>query len=99
MIEFGSYKNMLSIFVKVIPGASKDAIVKDSNKELKIKITAQPQKGKANDKLIRFLSKSLGLKKSDIIIVKGEKTRNKIIAFNNCDENLLIDRLTNLLKL
>ncbi|GMO47241.1 MAG: DUF167 family protein YggU [Termitinemataceae bacterium] len=50
-----------------------------SGHQLKIKIAAQPEDGKANAALIRFLSKQLACPKSEIAIINGEKSRCKTI--------------------
>jgi len=47
--------------------------------ELRIYLTAVPVQGKANAELIKLLSKELGVSKSKIEIIKGEKNKNKIV--------------------
>ena len=44
---------------------------------LLIKLHAPPVDGKANTELIRFLSKTLGCSKSDIVLLRGDTTRQK----------------------
>ncbi|MCL2473208.1 MAG: DUF167 domain-containing protein, partial [Treponema sp.] len=46
---------------------------------LKIRIAAAPEDGKANEELRSFLAKTLGLRKNDIIIESGEKSRQKTL--------------------
>lgn len=46
---------------------------------LKIYLTAVPIQGKANKELIKLLSEKLGVSKSKIEIIKGEKNKEKII--------------------
>ena len=58
--------------VKVVPGASKTEIVGQLNGMLKIKVSAAPQKGKANQCLIEFLAKRLSVKKSAVSIITGQ---------------------------
>jgi len=65
--------------IKIIPKSSKTEIVEEKDNFLKIKLCAIPEKGKANEALIRFLSKHFGVSKSNIQIVKGETSRDKII--------------------
>lgn len=72
-------KYMSTIKIKVIPNASKNKIVERDQDSMKVKITATPDKGKANKELIKFLAKELGINKSKIKIIKGEKSRDKII--------------------
>ena len=46
---------------------------------LKIYLTAAPIGGKANKELIKLLSEKLGVSKSKINIIKGEKSKEKVI--------------------
>ena len=48
----------------------------------KVYLTAPPVDGKANQALIKFLAKHYNVSKSSIEIIKGEKSRNKIIEIN-----------------
>ncbi len=67
----------MKIKIKVIPGAKKAEVIK--NKILKIKVDAPAQKGKANKRLIEILAEHFNVSKPSIKIVKGEKSREKII--------------------
>lgn len=44
---------------------------------LRVKVTAVPEDGKANDALIKLLSKTLHISKSQISLVRGETSRVK----------------------
>ena len=57
--------------VKAVPGSSRTAVGGLLDGMLKVKIAAPPEKGKANQCLIEFLSKKLGVKKNAISIVTG----------------------------
>ena len=65
------------------PGAKEQQFSNEGN-ELKVHLKASPVKGKANKKLISFLAKVFKLKKTDIEIVKGLKSRDKVISIMNC---------------
>lgn len=69
------------IYVKLYiqPRASRNEIVGLYNKALKIRLTSPPVEGAANELLTRFISKCLGLPKSGVEIVSGDKSRHKII--------------------
>ncbi len=67
------------IRVKVKPNADKDEILEAIDETLKIKISAVPEKNKANKKLIKFLSKVFDVKKQNITIVSGSKDRIKLV--------------------
>ncbi len=47
---------------------------------LKVKLTALPVKGKANEELVEYLAETLGLKRSQIRIVRGEKEKKKVVS-------------------
>lgn len=69
------------LLVKVIPNAKKNEIIKRDN-DFIVKINAPAVDGKANKELINFLSDYFNLKKSHIKILKGEKSRIKLISIN-----------------
>ncbi len=71
-----------TIQVKVVPNAKKNEIREESEK-LKVYLTASPVKGKANKLLVKVLTKHFNIRKSDIKIIKGEKSRNKVIEVSN----------------
>ena len=89
---------MTTLQIKVQPNAKESRIVEwldDST--LRIRLAAPPVDGKANKALIAFLAKSLGLKKSQVRIAKGEKNRQKVLEFDGLDEADLQKRINSLL--
>lgn len=58
--------------VKVVPGSSRTQVAGTLDGMVKIKIAAPPEKGKANDCLIDYLSDILGCRKKDIHLVRGQ---------------------------
>lgn len=69
----------MRIELKVIPRAKKEILEKISNNNYRVKVTAPPEKGKANKRVIELLSESLGIKKRDIRIISGETSSRKIL--------------------
>ncbi len=65
--------------VKVIPKSRKNEVVGEHDGELKIRITATPEKGCANNALIKFLAKRLGISKNRISLISGMSNRHKRI--------------------
>ncbi len=73
--------------IKVIPNSPKSEIVdisKDESGEetIKIRIHAQPEKGKANEELIRFLSKDMKIPQINFKILSGKSDRIKLIKID-----------------
>ncbi len=65
------------IRVRVVPRASKEKIVEQEGGVFKIKLKAPPVDGKANKALEAFLASVLGIAKSRVEIVSGDKSRLK----------------------
>lgn len=66
--------------VRVVPRASKNEIAGQVGDAIKVRLTAPPVEGKANEALIAFLAQELGVRKSQVEIVAGETSRNKVIC-------------------
>lgn len=69
----------MKIKLFVVPNSSHNIIVGWHTDALKIKVAAPPAKGKANKVLIEFLSNEWNIPKKAITIIKGFKSRNKVI--------------------
>ena len=65
--------------VKVIPNAKKPLVEKEEQNIYLVRVDAPAVGGKANKRLIELLAKHFGVKKSAVRIIKGEKSREKII--------------------
>lgn len=65
--------------VRTAPKSSAERIGPVHGDELKVAVTAAPDKGKANDAVIKLLAKKLGVPKSDLVIVAGETDRHKTL--------------------
>ena len=68
----------MRINVRVIPRSSKNLIEWEEGR-LRVRLTAPPIDGAANDALIALLAQCLGLHKRDIQIVHGTTGRHKIV--------------------
>lgn len=69
--------------MKVIPKASKSEIIGWENEQLKVRLKAVPEKGKANEELIRVLAEYFNIPKSQITIIRGGKSRIKQVQLEN----------------
>jgi uncharacterized protein (TIGR00251 family) len=80
--------------IKVTPNAGRNEIVDFKEGVLYFKIAAPPDKGKANKELVDFLADKLGIKKSAILIVKGQTSRHKSIVIEGMGGDEVLRRLT-----
>ena len=78
-------KDGFIIKLKITPNSSKnEIIIKDDG--VKVKITAPPVDGKANNALIEFLSEKFKIPKTSIEVVKGVTSKEKTVLFKTFDE-------------
>lgn len=81
MIE--SIKGGVRLHLFIQPKASRNEVVGPHNGEIKIKLSAPPVDGKANEELIEFLSKIFSVPKRQITLLKGETNRHKTVEIAN----------------
>jgi uncharacterized protein len=63
--------------VRAQPGSRRNEIRGEQDGMLKVCVTQSPEKGKANKAVIELLSKTLGLRKSQIELIAGETSHTK----------------------
>ncbi len=66
------------IHVRVYPSSTHEG-VEEENGVLVVRVSAPPRAGKANKRLIELLSKHYRVPKSSVVIVKGFKSREKVV--------------------
>lgn len=69
-----------TLTVKVIPRAARDEVVGMHGDALKVKLRAPPVDGAANGALCKLLAEHFGVKPANIQIVRGAKSRLKVVA-------------------
>jgi uncharacterized protein (TIGR00251 family) len=91
-------KKGLTFDIQVIPHASRAEIVCIQDGSFKIKVTAPPVEGAANEACIKLLAKELGLKKSQVEISAGAKSRKKTVMVNSISKTELEMKINNFLE-
>ncbi|MDR1366911.1 MAG: DUF167 domain-containing protein [Puniceicoccales bacterium] len=80
----------MRLSLKVIPNAARSEIIVEENGDLKVKVQAPPEDGKANKAVIQLLAKHFRVPKNRIRIIAGQKSSQKIIeVFDLPNENTL----------
>lgn len=97
-----SSQGALCIAVRVTPKASLNTITglhtgSDGQVSLAVKVTAAPDKGKANKAVMEVLSAELGFPKTAFQLARGDTDRHKLFIFSG-DGEKLAERLSLLLK-
>lgn len=69
----------LTLKVRVIPNAHKNSLVGMQDGVLVVRLTAPPVDGKANAALLEFLAEQLKLRKQQVQLRSGQKSRHKVV--------------------
>jgi hypothetical protein len=83
----------LLLAIRLTPNGGRDAfdrvdVSADGLAHLKARVTAVPEKGKANKALVALLSKALKIPKTTISIISGDTARQKILRIEGDPEDL-----------
>ena len=82
-----------SLKIHVTPRGSRNQVVGWRGGVLHIKLTAPPVEGAANAQLVQFMADVLGIRKRDIEIAGGERSREKMIIVRGMTADQIADRL------
>ena len=80
--------------VRVVPRASRNELAGfDETGRLKVRLTAPPVEGAANQALIKLFAKRLGVARSAVTVVRGETSRNKLVEIDGLSDDAVQDAL------
>jgi uncharacterized protein (TIGR00251 family) len=77
----------MTIEVKVLPKSGRDEIRGFVNGILKVRVSAPPTEGKANQRLIELISRTMEVSRSNISIIKGKTSRIKTISIEGVSQS------------
>ncbi|HEX8047244.1 DUF167 domain-containing protein [Rhizobium sp.] len=97
-----AFADHVRLSVRLTPNGGRDAVDgietgADGEAYLKARVSAAPEKGKANKALIALLAKSLSIPKSSLSLISGDTARKKILRIDGDPEDL-IGRLKSIVK-
>ncbi len=81
------------IEVRVQPRAKRNAIEAVAGGPVKAYVTAPPEDGKANEAVVALLAKALGVAKGRVTIVRGYRSRTKVVKIEGLAETDALRRL------
>lgn len=68
------------LYIKLTPKASANRVVVLDDQTLKIYVTVVPEEGKANEAMISLLANHFNLPKSAFMLIRGQKSRQKVVV-------------------
>jgi uncharacterized protein (TIGR00251 family) len=84
----------IRLAIRVIPNAKRNEVVEfTSLLELRVKIHAPARDDRANLEMIRFLAELLGCRRSELTLVRGERSRSKIVTVSGLNREEIAERL------
>lgn len=72
-------KPLAQIQVQVVPRARTTEVVGRHGNAVRIRVAAPPVDGAANDELVRFIARRLGVPRGSVTIARGQTARRKLI--------------------
>lgn len=81
--------------LKIIPNAPRNEIVGWLGVALKVKVHAPALEGRANEELLDFLAAELGVPRRSVTLLRGEKSRQKVVRLDGLDTATVRARLAN----
>ena len=85
---------MAYLKVRVSPGARSDTVVGWMEDVLRVRVKAPPERGKANDAVLRFIATTLGLPAAQVTLRRGPGSRNKLLHIDGMTDDEIRKRLS-----
>lgn len=83
----------IKLSVKVVPGSSRNSVDGWLGDTLKVRVTAPPERGKANVAVEQLLARTLGISKSRVHVVSGHGSTRKVMELSDLSEPEVLARL------
>jgi uncharacterized protein len=74
-----SVEKGITVSVRVHPGASREEVTLLPDGSLDVRLRARPVEGQANARLVELLAARLGLRRRDVVVVSGVRSRQKLV--------------------
>lgn len=87
----------LILEVAARPGQARSALLGLHGAALRVAVGAPPERGKANDELVRWLAEALGVRRGQVTLISGQGSRNKAVRVDGLPREALLERLARLL--
>ena len=83
----------MKLAIKVVPGSSRDCIAGWLGDELKVRVTAPPERGNANAAVERLLASALGISRGSARVVSGMSSSRKVVEIADLSSAEVVQRL------
>ena len=97
MIQVSEHAEGLVLRVRAQPRARKPGVQGEQAGALKLAVSAPPEDGRANEALVELLAEILQIRRSQIVLLSGQTSRDKRFLIRGLTQTVLEQRLTQLL--
>ena len=80
--------------LRVVPGAKRSGIVGRHGDAWKLRVTAAPERGRANEAAVQLLADTLRIQPADVRLVSGHGSRDKIVEVSGINPSEAERRLS-----
>jgi uncharacterized protein (TIGR00251 family) len=80
--------------LRVVPGSTHPGIVGRYGDGWKVRVSAPPERGRANDAVLDLLAQTLSVSGADVKLVSGGAARDKVVELHGIAEDETIRRLS-----
>jgi hypothetical protein len=96
-IELTAAAHGVEFSLKVVPGASRTAVVGVWGQALKVAVAAPPEGGKANGAVVELLAHILGVRRADVAVVSGHSRPVKRVAVRGMSAAAVAEKLAQII--
>jgi uncharacterized protein len=79
--------------LRVVPGVGRPGVVGRHGDAWKVRVTAAPERGKANEAVLDQLASVLHVSRGDVDLVAGHRSRDKVAVVRDVTEREIEARL------
>ncbi|CAK9818755.1 UPF0235 protein C15orf40 homolog [Anthophora plagiata] len=83
----------VTIKIQAKPGAKHNNVTDISDDAVGVAISAPPVEGEANTELVKYLASILGMRKSDVSLDRGSKSRQKVVVVSGTTVEKVLEKL------
>ncbi len=73
------------VAVRVVPGAGRDGVASVRGDELRVRVSAPPVDGRANEGVCAIIAGLCGVRRGAVAVELGERSRSKVVAVRGVD--------------
>lgn len=97
-VALGTHEDGVLLPVQAQPKARKNGVTGEHDGALKVAVTQAPEKGKANEAILKVLADELGLKRAQIKLLSGETSTKKKFIVSDVTADELNERIETCLR-